>query len=106
MATMKFDVSHTLPKDEAKQRVQKLVDYWHAKYGVQCTWEGERAHVNGKVMGINLDANFEVRDDCVTGEGTDPGMLLRGQAKKYIQGKFDTFLDPKKSAADLDGLND
>lgn len=106
MATMKFDVSHSLPKDEAKQRVQKLVDYWGDKYGVKCTWEGEKARVNGKVMGITLDANFEVKEGCVIGEGTDPGMLLRGQAKKYIQGKIDAFLDPAKSNADLDGMND
>jgi putative polyhydroxyalkanoate system protein len=104
MAVMKFDVNHSLSKDQARERVQKLMTYWGDKYGVKSEWNGDQASVLGKVMGINLEANFEVRDGQVSGEGTDPGMLLRGQAKKYIQGKFDEFLDPSKSDADLDAL--
>ena len=30
------------------------------------------------------------------------GMLLRGQAKSYLQNKFSAVLDPKKSASDVD----
>ena len=106
MATMKFDVPHSLPKDEAKKRVQQLVDYWGQKYGVKCQWNGDQASVSGRVMGITLDANFEVREGLVCGEGTDPGMLLRNKAKQYIQGKFNDFLDPSKSSAELGNLND
>ncbi|HLT30144.1 MAG TPA: polyhydroxyalkanoic acid system family protein [Myxococcaceae bacterium] len=106
MAVMKFDVNHSLSKDQARERVQKLMGYWADKYGVKSEWNGDQASVLGKVMGINLEANFEVRDGQVCGEGTDPGMLLRGQAKKYIQKKFDEFLDPTKSEADLNALCD
>ena len=101
MGTMKFDVPHSLPKAEARQRVERLLQYWKDKYGVQSNWSGDGAKVNGKVMGISLDANFTVADGTIQGEGTDPGMLLRGKAKSYIQDKFSTVLDPKKSLDDV-----
>ena len=69
-------------------------------------WSGEGAKLNGKVMGINLDASFVITDKAVQGEGTDPGMLLRGQAKAYLQKKFGAVLDPSKSLADLKNTMD
>jgi hypothetical protein len=101
MAMMKFEVPHSLPQAEAKKRVEQLLQYWGGKYGVKAAWVGEAAKVTGKVMGINLDASFQVTDNAIQGEGTDPGMLLRGQAKSYLQKKFSAVLDPSKSSADL-----
>jgi len=101
MGTMKFEVPHTLSKDEARKRVEQLLKYWMDKYGVKANWSGDGAKVIGKVMGINLDANFTITDGAIQGEGTDPGMLLRGQAKAYLQKKFGAVLDPSKSLADL-----
>lgn len=105
MAMMKFDVPHSLPQPEAKKRVEQLLQYWGSKYGVKADWVGEAAKVTGKVMGINLDASFQVTERAIEGEGTDPGMLLRGQAKSYLQKKFSAVLDPSKSAADLKNLD-
>jgi hypothetical protein len=101
MGTLKFDVPHSLPKDEVKQRVEQLLAYWGKKYGVKSNWEGEGAKISGKVMGIQLDASFVITDKLVAGEGTDPGMLLRGQAKSYLQKKFGEVLDPSKSLTDV-----
>jgi hypothetical protein len=56
---------------------------------------------SGKVMGIALEGTMRVLDGKISGEATDPGMLLRGQAKKYVERKFAEYLDPKKSLADL-----
>jgi Putative polyhydroxyalkanoic acid system protein (PHA_gran_rgn) len=106
MGTMKFEVSHTLPKDEAKKRVEQLLHYWGTKYGVKSDWSGDGAKLNGKVMGINLDASFVITDKAIQGEGTDPGLLLRGQAKSYLQKKFGSVLDPSKSLADIKGSMD
>ena len=101
MGTLKFEVPHSLPKDEVKKRVEQLLSYWGTKYGVKADWSGDGAKLNGKVMGINLDASFVITDKAVQGEGTDPGMLLRGQAKAYLQKKFGAVLDPSKSLADV-----
>ncbi|QDE97979.1 MULTISPECIES: polyhydroxyalkanoic acid system family protein [Myxococcus] len=97
MGMMKFDIPHSLPKEEVKQRVDQLLQYWGGKYGVKADWQGEGAKIVGKVMGIQMDASFVITDKAVEGEGTDPGMLLRGQAKSYLQKKFGAVLDPSKS---------
>jgi hypothetical protein len=103
MGTMKFDVPHNLPKDEVKKRIDLLLKYWGGKYGVKSAWQGEQdAKVDGKVMGISLDAKFKITDSGVEGEGTDPGMLLRGKAKSYLQEKLATALDPAKSLSDVE----
>ncbi|MET0401586.1 MAG: polyhydroxyalkanoic acid system family protein [Cystobacter sp.] len=101
MGTMKFEIPHTLNKDQARQRVEQLLAYWKSKYGVQSNWSGDGAKVSGKVMGISLDANFTITDGVIQGEGTDPGMLLRGKAKSYIQDKFSSVLDSSKSIDDV-----
>lgn len=97
MGMMKFDIPHSLPKEEVKQRVEQLLQYWGGKYGVKADWQGEGAKIVGKVMGIQMDASFVITDKAVEGEGTDPGMLLRGQAKSYLQKKFGAVLDPNKN---------
>jgi hypothetical protein len=104
MGMMKFEVPHSLPRDEAKKRVQQLLEHWTSKYGVKSDWKGDGAKVTGRVMGIQLDATFQITDSAVAGEGTDPGLLLRGQAKTYLQKKFGAVLDPSKSLADIKGL--
>ncbi len=101
MGMLKFEVSHALPKDEAKKRVEALVAYWAKKYGMKADWTGDGARVAGKAMGINLDATFSVTDRKVGGEATDPGMLLRGQAQKYITRKFSDYLNPARTLDDL-----
>ena len=73
MGTMKFEVPHTLPKDEVKKRVEQLLQYWGSKYGVKADWAGDGAKLVGKVMGIQLDATFVITDKAVSGRGHRPG---------------------------------
>lgn len=94
MATMKFEVSHNLPRAEARKRVEQLVDHWAKKYGVATTWTGDSAKLKGKVMGITIDADLAVTENTVGGEGTDPGFLFRAKAKDYLQTKLSAALDP------------
>lgn len=98
---MSLEIPHSLSKDEAKSRVQALTEYWSRKQGVKSSWSGDTVKLDGKVMGIALEASLTVLDNKLSGEGTDPGMLLRSQAKKYIERKFAHYLDPSKSLADL-----
>lgn len=101
MGKIDFHVAHTLSLAEAKKRIEKLTQHW-AKHGIQSTWSGDEAKLHGKVMGINLDAVLRVTDKTVGGQASDPGLLLRGQAKKYLTHKFETWLDPKKSIEELE----
>ncbi|HEY8212206.1 MAG TPA: polyhydroxyalkanoic acid system family protein [Myxococcaceae bacterium] len=102
MGKIKLDIPHSLPKGEAKQRVEKLVSYWSNKYGVSAQWSGDAAKLSGKVLGISLAADLEVREGKVDGEATDPGFLFRDKAKKYLTEKFARYLDPKKTLGQLD----
>ena len=101
MGMIRFEVSHSLTLAEAKRRMERLTQYW-AKHGIQSVWKGEEAKLSGKVMGLHLDATMRVTEKTVGGEATDPGMLLRGQAKKYLTHKFETWLDPGKSVEELE----
>jgi hypothetical protein len=101
MGMLKFTVPHALSKDEARSRLEALLRYWADKYGVQQSWSGDTAQVNGKVMGIQMQASVAVQDRAVDGEASDPGLLLRGQARTYLEEKLRWFLDPARSLADL-----
>ena len=98
--TFEFHVSHALPRAEARARMERLTAAW-SRHGVQSKWTGDEAQLDGKVMGMHLVATLHVTDTQVGGEATDPGMLLRGQAKKYLTEKFAHYLDPKKSLSEL-----
>lgn len=102
MGMMKFEVPHSLSKDEARKRVGELLTYWSDKYGIQSTWAGDKAHVQGKAMGISINADLEVSERGVGGEATDPGFLFRDKAKKYLTQKFSDYLDPAGPRRDDD----
>lgn len=101
MGKIKLDIPHSLPADEAKKRVEALFNYWGKKYGVKASWANEVATYAGKVMGISFDGSLSVLAGKISGEAIDPGFLLRGQATKYLNQKFATYLDPKKTLEDL-----
>lgn len=101
MGMLKFEVEHGFSKDEAKKRVEALLRYWGDRYGVRSSWSGDRATLSGKAMGVSIDGSLEIGERSVGGEAADPGMLLRGQAKKYLTRKFSDYLDPKKDPAKL-----
>lgn len=94
MSRMKFEQSHSLSKEEVTRRVTMLLGYWASKYGVTSEWAGDSVRLSGKVMGITLEARLEVSASKVMGDATDPGFLLRDRARKYLQQKFASYLDP------------
>src|SRR4051794_21768753 len=101
MGRMALEMPHKLGKDEAKKRIESLTSQWGSKHGVSSRWSGDTVTFSGKVMGVNLDGQLTVYDDKVSGDATDPGLLLRSQAKKYVERKFAQFLDPSKSVSEL-----
>jgi hypothetical protein len=103
MGKLKLDIPHTLPRAEARQRVERLIQYWSHKYGVTARWAGDAAKLSGRVLGVSLSADLEVRDGKVDGEASDPGFLLREKARKYLTEKFASYLDPSKQLSDLKG---
>ncbi len=97
MGMMKMEIAHRLPVDDAKKRIDALLGYWKRKYNVASAWAGDKATFSGKAMGITFDGNFVLQATKIAGEAKDPGMLLRGSAKSYLERKFAEYLDPNKS---------
>lgn len=101
MGFIKFEVPNQLPIEEAKKRVEALLAYWNRKYGVTSAWNDVAATMKGKAMGVTIDGKLAVEPRRIAGEASDPGMLLRGQAQKYLTRKFAEYLDPTKSLEQL-----
>jgi hypothetical protein len=101
MAFIKFEVRNSLDVNDARQRVEALLSYWNRKYGVTSEWNGLSATMKGKAVGVTVDGKLSVESDRIAGEATDPGMLLRGQAQKYLTRKFGDYLDPGKTLEEL-----
>ncbi|MFT3836544.1 MAG: polyhydroxyalkanoic acid system family protein [Myxococcaceae bacterium] len=101
MGMLSLDIPHSLAPEEAKKRVEALFKYWGDKYGVKSSWAGDVATYAGKVMGVSIEGKLTVHPKKVGGEATDPGFLLRGQAKKYLERKFGDYLNPNKKLEDL-----
>lgn len=101
MGFIKFEVPNSLPVEEARKRVEALLGYWNRKYGVSSAWSGMGATMKGKAVGVTIDGKLAVEATRIAGEATDPGMLLRGQAQKYLTRKFAEYLDPSKTLDQL-----
>ncbi len=106
MGLIKFEVPNSLPVEEAKKRVEALLGYWNRKYGVSSAWDGIAASMKGKAMGISIDGKLAVEGARIAGEASDPGMLLRGQATKYLTRKFAEYLDPAKTLEQITKAED
>lgn len=106
MGMIKLDFPHALAADEAKRRVEALLDYWSRKYGIKASWAGDKATMSGKAMGFAFDGWLKIEGNKVGGEASDPGMLLRGQAQKYLTRKLGEYLDGKKQLSDIKGSED
>lgn len=86
---------------EAKIRLQALGEYFTNKHGISVSWNGDEAKVAGKYMVVAIDGALKFEQGKALFEGQDPGMLWRGKAKEYIQGKLDQYLDPNTSVENL-----
>ncbi len=106
MGMIKFEFPHTFAPDEARQRVEALLGYWSRKYGLKVSWAGDKATMAGKAMGFAFDGWLLVEGKRVGGEAADPGMLLRGQATKYVTRKLGEYLDGKRPLADIQKSED
>lgn len=85
---------HTFSREEARVRVQQLLDYWSKRFGVRRNWRGDVAEVRGHVMGVVFNARLVVHDHEVRAEASDPGFLVRGVALDYVHRKLRKYLDP------------
>ncbi len=100
--SLRIEQPHSVPVEEARERIRALGDYLSKKHGLQVAWQGEdRATISGKYLVVTIQGSVEIQSGKVVFEGKDPGMLWRGKAKDYLQNKLTRYLDPKTPVSDL-----
>jgi hypothetical protein len=94
-AALRFEVSHPFTRQDARTRMQLMLDYWAERFGVKSRWEGDSAFVAGRVMGVPFHARLRLGDGMVDGQASDPGFFLRGAAYDYVSKKLRKYLHPR-----------
>ena len=99
---MEIDFQYALSDQDAKSRLEVLGKYLENKHGIRVTWQDEKkAKFSGKYLMVKIEGELAVGNSRAIFKGEDPGFLLRGRAKDYIQGKLAMYLDPKTPLANL-----
>lgn len=98
---MKVDLTHSFSKDEAVARLQALTSYWSNRYGVKSSWNGDSAHVAGKVSGVKFEGEFTVQASRVVGDVRAGFLAEKLGGKRYVEEKIAQYLDPKTSLESL-----
>src|SRR5512132_1367130 len=91
---LEIHVAHSLGREEARRRIEKLIRYWE-RYGIHGGWDGDSARVLGSPLGVEVRADIQVADESVDAVVKDPGPLLREQAVGYVRWKVERYLDPE-----------
>ena len=100
--SLRIDHSHSLPAEDARERIRALGDYLKNKHGLSVSWDGEdRASIRGKYLVVSIEGTVVLEPGKVRFEGKDPGMLWRGKAKDYLSAKLQKYLNPSTPVADL-----
>lgn len=98
---MQFDYRHSLPSDEAHERLRALGDYLGNRHGIAVTWSGTRASFRGKYLVVHIEGELNLDEGVVHVSGKDPGMLWRKKATSYLKNKLAIYLDPSKPVDSL-----
>ena len=93
-STLTFDKPHSFSRADARVRVQQLLDYWSERFGVRTEWVGDKARIDGAVMGMPVHGWVLVADHRVEAAASDPGVFFRSRARNYISSKLSKYLHP------------
>jgi hypothetical protein len=67
---MTIQIDHTLPKEEAKRRIEQLIEQYQEEYKDQVQdltveWKDDKAHIRVSAKGYTSAGNLEVTDGAV-----------------------------------------
>ncbi len=77
---MTIQIEHTLSKDEARSRIQQLIERYKNEYKADIQelvvdWTGDKAHIRMKAKGYGTSGSLELRDGAVELDFYVPFML-------------------------------
>ena len=98
---MNDEIRHQLPLDEALARVRMLTSLCDARFGTRTDWEGTRARISGRLLGMRFTGSFSVEPHRLHGriESGLLGAVLPGRS--YLRRKLTELLDPARSLAEI-----
>jgi hypothetical protein len=67
---MTIQIDHTLPKEEAKRRIEQLIERYQEEYKDQVQdltveWKDDKAHIRVSARGYSSAGNLEVTDSAI-----------------------------------------
>ena len=67
---MTIQIEHTLPKEEAKHRIEQLIGRYQEEYKDQVQdltveWKADKAHIRVSARGYSSAGNLEVMDSTI-----------------------------------------
>jgi hypothetical protein len=92
--SLNLKVAHDFTRDLARERITQLLAYWAERFGVKSEWHGFRVFLTGTILGIGIKALFEIEEGAVVAMAEDPGTILSGTARRYVDNKLRKYLSP------------
>lgn len=84
MAKINISHTHSLNKDEAKIKLEKLVEQLEQKYKLTCTWNGDDVDLKGTGVKGKLSMGDRKLEGFV-----DVPFFLKGKVEKALSEKMD-----------------
>ncbi|MEQ8787903.1 MAG: polyhydroxyalkanoic acid system family protein [Pirellulaceae bacterium] len=92
MPSMNVEVSHSMGKEAAMERLKSLMEKIQNRYkdqvkDIQQSWDGDTLNYSFKTFGLTISGSMLVEEDKVTVDGKIPiaAMAFRGQIENSIR---------------------
>ncbi len=96
---MTIQIEHALPKEEAKRRIERLIEHYQEAYkdevqDLTVDWKEDQAHIRLTARGYNTAGSLEVKEGAVVLEFYVPFLLqvFSKKIKSTIQTRIEESL--------------
>lgn len=99
MPKLNLEVPHTLPQNEAQDRLQRFAESLHGKFGDQAkditqSWTDNVLSFGFKTLGMRIDGNIGVEPDKLVVNGDLPmaAMMFKGKIESEIREQLERLV--------------
>ncbi len=99
MPKLNLEVPHTLPQEEARDRLQRFAESLHGRFGDQAKditqeWLGNVLSFGFKTLGMRIEGNIAVEPDklVVTGDLPISAMMFKGKIESEIRKQLEKLV--------------
>ncbi|QEG36669.1 polyhydroxyalkanoic acid system family protein [Bythopirellula goksoeyrii] len=99
MPKLQLEVPHTLPQNEAQDRLQRFTESIHGKFGDQAkdvtqSWSDNVLTFGFKTLGMRIDGNIAVEPEKLVVNGDLPmaAMMFKGKIESEIRQQLERLV--------------